>query len=70
MAYTVRMLYPNQGEPPPTKQLDDTFATVQDAYDAGSAEVLSCQLRSVDAEFQVLGTDGQPVEVTAEQAIS
>ena len=68
MAYTVRMLYPTQGEPPPTKQLDDTFDTLREAYDAGTAEVLSCQLRSVEAGFQIFDAEGRLVDVTAEQA--
>jgi hypothetical protein len=68
MAYRVRILFLNQGEPPPTDLMDGTFATVQEAMDAGTAEVLSFQLRSTATAFQVIGPDGQIVEVTAEQA--
>jgi hypothetical protein len=68
MAYTVRILSLNQGEPPPAKQVDGTFATVREAWDAGTAEVLAYQLRSIEAAFQVLDANGQIVEVTAEQA--
>lgn len=68
MTYTVRMFYPTQGERPPTKQLEGTFATLREAWDAGSAEVLSCQLRSVEVGFQILDADGQLVNVTEEKA--
>jgi hypothetical protein len=68
MTYTVRILLLNQSEPPPSEQMDGTFATVREAWDAGSAEVLAYQLRSIEAAFQVLDANGQIVEVTAEQA--
>ena len=67
MAYTVRMMFLNQGEPPPTEQLDGTFAGLREAWDAGSARVLELQLRSTEAAFQVLDATGQIVEVTADQ---
>lgn len=66
MAYTVRTLFLNQGEPPPTEQIDGTFSTVREAWDAGSAQVLALQLRSTEAAFQVLDADGLIVEVTAD----
>ena len=67
MTYTVRMLFLNQGEPPRTEQLDGTFASLREAWDAGSARVLELQLRSTEAAFQVLDAAGQIVEVTAGQ---
>jgi hypothetical protein len=67
MAYTVRMLFLNQGEPPPTEQMDGTFASLREAWDAGSARVLELQLRSTEAAFQVLDEAGQIVEVTVDQ---
>lgn len=67
MAYTVRMLFLNQGEPPPTEQMDGTFASLREAWDAWSARVLELQLRSTEAAFQVLDEAGQIVEVTADQ---
>ena len=67
MAYSVRMLFLNQGEPPPTEQLDGTFASLREAWDAGSARVLELQLRSTETAFQVLDAAGQIVEVTAGQ---
>ena len=70
MTYTVHMLYPNQGEHPRTKQLDGTFDTVKDAWEAGRVEVLACQLRSVEAGYQIHDASGQLVEVTDEQIAS
>lgn len=67
MTYTVRMLFLNQGEPPPTEQLDGTFASLREAWDAGTARVLELQLRSTETAFQVLDATGQIVKVTAEQ---
>lgn len=67
MAYTVRMLFLNQGEPPPAEQLDGTFASVREAWDAGTARVLELQIRSTETAFQVLDEGGQIVEVTAGQ---
>lgn len=61
------MLFLNQGEPPPTEQLDGTFASLREAWDAGSARVLELQIRSTEAAFQVLDAFGQIVEVTAGQ---
>ena len=66
MAYTVRMLFLNQGEPPPGEQLDGTFASLRKAWDAGTARVLELQLRSIKTAFQVLDAAGQIVEVTAD----
>ena len=68
MPYSVRIILLNQSEPPPSERLDGTFATVCEAWDAGSAELLSYRLRSIEAAFQVLDANGQIVEVTAEQA--
>jgi hypothetical protein len=65
MPYTVRMLFLNQGDPPPAEQLDGTFASLREAWDAGTARVLELQLRSTEAAFQVLDAAGQIVEVTA-----
>ncbi|MER2269407.1 hypothetical protein [Methylobacterium oxalidis] len=70
MSYTVRILRLNEKEPLPAKQLDGSFASLSEAWDAGAAEVLAYQLRSIEAAFQVLDADGQIVEVTAEQANS
>ncbi|KAA0113515.1 hypothetical protein CIW48_29615 [Methylobacterium sp. P1-11] len=67
MAYTVRMLFLNQGEPPPTEQLDGTFAGLREAWDAGTARVPELQLRSIETAFQVFDEAGQIVEVTAGQ---
>lgn len=67
MAYTVRMLLLNQGEPPRTEELGGTFATLREAWDAGAARVLELQLRSTETAFQVLDATGQIVEVTADQ---
>jgi hypothetical protein len=67
MTYTVHMLFLNQGEPPPAEQLDGTFASVREAWDAGTARVLELQLRSTETGFQVLDESGQIVDVTAEQ---
>lgn len=67
MTYTVRMLFLNQGEPPPAEQLGSTFASLREAWDAGTARVLELQLRSTETAFQVLDAAGQVVEVTAEQ---
>ena len=67
MAYTVRMLFLNQGEPPPAEQLDGTFASVREAWDAGTARVLALQLRSTETAFQVLDESGQIVDVTTGQ---
>ena len=61
------MLFLNQGEPPPAEQLDATFASLREAWDAGSARVLELQLRSTEAAFQVLDATGRIVEVTADQ---
>jgi hypothetical protein len=52
---------------PPTEELDGTFASLREAWDAGSARVLELQLRSTEAAFQVLDATGQIVEVTADQ---
>jgi hypothetical protein len=68
MSYTVRVLRLNEREPLPTKQLDGPFASVSEAWDAGTAEVLAYQLRSIEAAFQVMDANGQIVEVTAERA--
>ena len=68
MSYTVRILSLNQGEPPPTEEMDGAFASVREAWDAGCAEVLAFKLRSTETAFQVLDANGQIVEVTAEQA--
>ncbi|QGY06034.1 hypothetical protein MMSR116_05645 [Methylobacterium mesophilicum SR1.6/6] len=65
MAYTVRMLFLNQGEPPPAEQLDGTFDSLRKAWDAGTARVLELQLRSTETAFQVLDDSGQIVDVTA-----
>ena len=70
MTYTVQMLYPNQGEPPRTKRLEGTFDSVRDAWEAGRVEVLACQLRSVEAGYQIHDAMGQLVEVTEEQIAS
>ena len=59
------MLFLNQGEPPPTEQLDGTFASLREAWDAGSARVPELQIRSTKAAFQVLDAFGQIVEVNA-----
>jgi hypothetical protein len=67
MAYTIRMLFLNQGEPPRTEQLCGTFTSLREAWDAGSARSLELQLRSTEAAFQVLDAAGQIVEVTAVQ---
>ncbi|MCJ2061880.1 hypothetical protein MKK63_04090 [Methylobacterium sp. J-088] len=67
MTYTVRMVFLNQGETPPAEQLDAPFASVREAWDAGTARVLELQLRSTEAAFQVLDESGQIVEVTAGQ---
>jgi len=67
MAYTVHMLYLNQGDPPPTKQLEGTFTSVKEAWEAGKVEVLAYQLRSVEAGYQIRDPSGRLVEVTAEQ---
>jgi hypothetical protein len=67
MAYTVRMLFLNQGEPSPTEELDGSFVSLREAWDAGTARVLELQLRSTEAAFQVLDATGQIVEVTAGQ---
>ena len=70
MTYTVQLLYPNQGEIPRTKQLEGTFDSVRDAWEAGRVEVLACQLRSVEAGYQIHDASGQLVEVTAGEAES
>lgn len=51
MTYTVRMLFLNQGEPPPAEQLGSTFASLREAWDAGTARVLELQLRSTETAF-------------------
>jgi hypothetical protein len=47
--------------------LDGAFASLREAWDAGSARVLELQLRLTEPAFQVLDESGQIVEVTAEQ---
>jgi hypothetical protein len=68
MAYTIRMLFPNQRNPPRTEMLDGSFGSVEAAWDAGTARALELQLRSTEAAFQVLDAEGQIVEVTGGQA--
>ncbi|KNY20065.1 hypothetical protein AKJ13_24405 [Methylobacterium sp. ARG-1] len=70
MTYAVRILFLNQIEPLPSKQLDGSFADLQEAWDAGTAEVLAYQLRSIEAALQVLDANGQIVEVIAKQVDS
>ena len=67
MSYTVSIVRLNESEPLPTKQLDGQFASVIEAWDAGTAEVLAYQLWSIETAFQVLDANGQIVEVTAKQ---
>ncbi|TXM98573.1 hypothetical protein FV242_28305 [Methylobacterium sp. WL64] len=70
MSYGVRILFLNQIEPLPSKRMESSFADLREAWDAGTAEVLSYQLRSIEAAFQVLDANGQIVEVTAKQVDS
>ena len=67
VSYTVRIFFLNQGEQPASERMDSTFASLQEAWDAGTAEVLAYQLRSVEAAFQVLDANDRIVEVTAKQ---
>ena len=67
MSYTVRILFLNQGEQPPFEQMDGSFATLQKAWDAGTAQVLAYQLRSIETAFQVFDANNRIVEVTAGQ---
>lgn len=67
MTYSVRILFLNRIEPLPSKQMESRFADLQEAWDAGTAEILTYQLRSIEAAFQVLDAENQVVEVTAKQ---
>ena len=70
MSYGVRILFLNQNEPLPSKQMESSFADLQEAWEAGTTEVLAYQLRSIEAAFQVLDANGQIVEVTSKQVDS
>lgn len=68
MAYTVRILRLNEPEPLPSEQLDGSFETASEAWEAGTAEILAYQLRSIEAAFEVLDAAGQIVEMAAGSA--
>ncbi|MCJ2139969.1 hypothetical protein [Methylobacterium sp. E-066] len=70
MSYSVRILFLNQTEPLPSRKLDGSFADLQGAWEAGTAEVLAYQLRSIEVAFEVLDANDQIVEVTAKQVDS
>ncbi|GLS62242.1 hypothetical protein GCM10007888_06230 [Methylobacterium oxalidis] len=53
MSYTVRILRLNEKEPLPAKQLDGSFASLSEAWDAGAAEVLGCEPNQAIAAFVV-----------------